>query len=171
MSIPDTTRHRTKTVLFEEYPLVGFNYRMTDIQAAVGRVQLRRLPEMLKRRVELADNYTRALRQLPGLVPPSVPRHAQTNYQSYAVRVTPDFPLSRDRLMQCLLDRGIGTRRGIMNSHQEAACADLGPQRLPHSEAARDEVILLPLYHGLSDEEQEYVIEQVRGLAAARRAG
>jgi len=171
MSIPDTTRHGAKTVVFEEYPLVGFNYRMTDIQAAVGRVQLRRLPEILKRRVELAHNYTRALRQIPGLVPPLVPRYAQTNYQSYAVRVTPEFPLSRDRLMQYLLDRGIGSRRGIMNSHQEAAYADLGPQRLPHSEAARDNVILLPLYHSMTSEEQDFVIEQIHGLSSARKAG
>jgi dTDP-4-amino-4,6-dideoxygalactose transaminase len=170
-SIPDTPRHSAKSVAFEDYPLVGFNYRMTDIQAAVGRVQLRRLPELLKRRVELADNYTRALRQFPGLVPPCVPRYARTNYQSYAVRVTPEFPLSRDRLMQCLLDCGIGSRPGVMNCHQEAACADLGPQRLPYSEAARDEVILLPLCPGMTDEEQDYVIEQLRGLAVARRAG
>jgi perosamine synthetase len=171
MSIPDTARHGAKTVLFEEYPLVGFNYRMTDIQAAVGRVQLRRLPEILKRRVELADNYARALRKFPGLVSPFLPGYAQTNYQSYAVRVTPEFPLSRDRLMQYLLDRGIGSRRGIMNSHQEAAYADLGPQRLPHSEEARDNVILLPLYHTMTNEEQDYVIEQIQGVASARKAG
>jgi dTDP-4-amino-4,6-dideoxygalactose transaminase len=170
MSIPDTTRHAARTVVFEEYPLVGFNYRMTDIQAAVGRVQLRRLPEILERRLRLAENYTRALRDVPGLVLPIVPENLRTNCQSYAVRVTPAFPLSRDQLMQSLLDRRIGSRRGIMNSHQEAACADLGPQCLPCSERARDEVILLPLYHTLTDEEQGYVIEQLRGLAASRKA-
>jgi dTDP-4-amino-4,6-dideoxygalactose transaminase len=171
MTISDTARHGAKTVQFEEYPMVGFNYRMTDIQAAVGRVQLRRLPEILQRRAQLADNYTRALRRVPGLTPPYVPRYARTNFQSYAVRVSPDFPLGRDRLMQCLLDRGICTRRGVMNSHQEGAYALLGPHRLPHSEAARDDVIMLPLYHGLTDEEQGYVLEQIHELIRVRKAG
>jgi dTDP-4-amino-4,6-dideoxygalactose transaminase len=159
MSVPDTVRHGAKTVVFEEYPEMGFNYRMTDIQAAVGRVQLGRLPDLLPRRVELAAGYDRALRSVRGLQTPYVPEYARTNYQSYAVRVTPEYRRTRDELMQALLDRGISTRRGIMNSHQEAAYAGTGPWRLPHSEAARDEVVLLPLFGGMTDEEQHRVIE------------
>src|SRR5206468_5972283 len=86
MSVPDTVRHAAKTVIFEEYPEVGFNYRMTDIQAAVGIVQLRRLPGILARRIELAERYARALADIPGLVPPFVPDYARTNFQGYAVR-------------------------------------------------------------------------------------
>jgi dTDP-4-amino-4,6-dideoxygalactose transaminase len=170
MSVPDTTRHAARTVIFEDYPVVGFNYRMTDIQAAVGRVQLRRLPEILARRVELACRYTRALRDLPGLVPPEVPDHVRPNYQSYAVRVTPRYGLSRDQLMQALLDRKISTRRGIMNAHQEGAYAGPGPD-LPHSEAARDSVILLPLYHTLADDEQQRIIDVLSVLGRSRMAG
>jgi dTDP-4-amino-4,6-dideoxygalactose transaminase len=167
MSISDTARHTSKTVLFEEYPIVGFNYRMTDIQAAVGRVQLRRLPDLLGRRVDLAAAYTRALRDIPGLEPPHVPEGVRSNFQSYAVRVKPEFPLRRDALMQALLERGISTRRGIMNIHQEASYASLGRQRLPHSEAARDNVILLPLHYELTAEDQAYIIDQLHGLARA----
>jgi perosamine synthetase len=161
MSVPDTVRHGAKTVVFEEYPELGFNYRMTDIQAAVGRVQLGRLPDLLPRRVQLARRYDAALEPIRGLQPPHVPVWARSNYQSYAVRVTPEYPLTRDELMQALLDRGISTRRGIMNSHQEAAYANTGPHHLPHSEAARDHVILLPLFGGMTDEEQRRVIEAV----------
>jgi dTDP-4-amino-4,6-dideoxygalactose transaminase len=159
MSVPDTVRHGARTVVFEEYPELGFNYRMTDIQAAVGRVQLGRLPDLLPRRVELAAGYDRALRDVRGLRTPYVPEYARPNYQSYAVRVTPEYRRTRDELMQALLDRGISTRRGIMNSHQEAAYAGTGPWCLPHSEAARDEVVLLPLFGGMTDEEQHRVIE------------
>src|SRR4029077_20528776 len=84
----------------------------------------------------------------PGLRPPCLHGYARPNYQSYAVRVTPEYPLGRDGLMQALLDGGVSTRRGIMNSHQETPY--VGQQRLPHSEAARDGVILLPLFPGLS---------------------
>src|SRR5437764_1261315 len=105
MSIPDTVRHGAKSVIFEEYPAVGFNYRMTDIQGAVGAVQLRRLPGIFARRVELAERYTRALADIPGLLPPHVPDYARPNYQGYPVRVTSDYPLTRNELMQVLLDR------------------------------------------------------------------
>jgi dTDP-4-amino-4,6-dideoxygalactose transaminase len=159
MSVPDTVRHGSKTVVFEEYPELGFNYRMTDIQAAVGRVQLGRLPDLLPRRVELAANYTRALRDIRGLEAPFVPETMRPNYQSYAVRVTRDYRRTRDELMQALLDRNISTRRGIMNAHQEAAYAAAASQALPHSEAARDGVVLLPLYGGMTDAEQHRVIE------------
>jgi dTDP-4-amino-4,6-dideoxygalactose transaminase len=165
MSVPDTLRHAARTVTFEEYPILGFNYRLTDIQAAVGRVQLERLREILDRRVQLADQYAEGLGGIQGLEPPYVPHWARPNYQSYPIRVAADFPMSRDELMQALLDRGISTRRGIMNAHQEPAFAGAGSWRLPHSEAARDSVILLPLFPQLSDEDLRYV------LAVLARAG
>jgi dTDP-4-amino-4,6-dideoxygalactose transaminase len=162
MSVPDTVRHGSTTVVFEEYPEVGFNYRMTDIQAAVGRVQLGRLPDLLPRRIELANRYNAAIAGIRGLVPPHIPEGVRSNYQSYAVRVTPEYPLTRDQLMQALLDLKISTRRGIMNSHQEPAYAGEGPYHLPYSEAARDSVVLLPLFGGMSDEDQNRVIEALR---------
>jgi perosamine synthetase len=162
MSVPDTVRHGARSVIFEEYPFVGFNYRMTDIQAAVGTVQLRRLPEILTCRGELAERYTRALEDIAGLILPHVPAYARTNYQAYPVRVLPEFPISRDQLMQALLDNRVATRRGIMNCHQETAYAGAGPYYLPESEAARDSVILLPLYASMTDEEQDEVIDLLR---------
>jgi perosamine synthetase len=165
MSIPDTARHSSKFVLSEDYPVVGFNYRMTDIQAAVGRVQLRRLRSILAQRALIAGHYTRALRAIPGLVPPQVPAGMRTNYQSYPVRVTDLYPLERDELMQELLDRGISTRRGVMNAHQEGAYSDLSPSPLTRSESARDEVILLPIFDSLTREDQDHVIDSLASLA------
>jgi dTDP-4-amino-4,6-dideoxygalactose transaminase len=158
MSVPDTVRHGAKSVIFEAYPIVGFNYRMTDIQAAVGRVQLARLEDILARRIRLAERYTVALGQISGLEPPASPWYARSNFQSYPVRVTPAYPLSRDELMQRLLDRGISTRRGIMNAHQEGAYADGPNRKLACSEASRDQVLLLPLYPILSEIDQEFII-------------
>jgi dTDP-4-amino-4,6-dideoxygalactose transaminase len=164
MSISDRQRHAARQVVFEEYPARGFNYRMTDIQAAVGRVQLRRLPDILARRTELANRYARALREIPGLEPPYVPEGVRSNFQSYAVWVMPACLRSRDELMQALLDRGVSTRRGIMNAHQEPAWAGTAPLLLPHSEAARDTVVLLPLFNTMKAEEQDSVIDVLRGL-------
>jgi dTDP-4-amino-4,6-dideoxygalactose transaminase len=169
MSVPDTVRHSARTVIFEEYPEVGFNYRMTDVQAAVGRVQLRRLPEMLARRRELARCYDQALSGVAGLVAPYVPPGVRTNYQSYAVRVTPEYPLGRDELMASLLEQGVSTRRGIMNAHQEPAYRGLSSADLPHSQAARDSVVLLPLFSSLSAEEQGVVLAHLRNPAVLRK--
>jgi dTDP-4-amino-4,6-dideoxygalactose transaminase len=171
MDVPDTVRHASKTVVFEQYPVLGFNYRLTDIQAAVGRVQLKRLPGMLERRRELAGRYTRALERIPGLVPPHVPPYAVPNFQSYPVRVTADYPVSRDELMQSLLDRGVGSRRGIMNAHQEGAYAD-AVNRFPltRSEEARDSVVLLPLFADMTEAQQSSVIDHLHSLSGLATA-
>jgi dTDP-4-amino-4,6-dideoxygalactose transaminase len=124
----------------------------------MGRVQLRRLPEILRRRRELARAYDEALAGIPGLLTPDVPVWARTNYQSYAVRVTAEYPLSRDELMNVLLEQGVSTRRGIMNAHQEGAYRDLPTAPLPRSEEARDGVVLLPLYADLAAEEQTHIV-------------
>jgi dTDP-4-amino-4,6-dideoxygalactose transaminase len=168
MSVPDTVRHASKKVIFEDYPEVGFNYRMTDIQAAVGRVQLRRLNGILEARRARAARYAEALEEFRGLEAPFVPDYARPNFQAYPVRVTPDYPLGRDALMQALLERGISTRRGIMNAHQEGAYVDEG-WLLPESECARDSVILLPLYAQMTGAEQDYVIESLQAVAAGAR--
>ncbi len=171
MSVPDTVRHAARSVIVEDYPILGFNYRMTDIQAAVGRVQLRRLPEFLGRRAYLAGRYHRALELLPCLEAPYVPDYARPNYQSYPVRVTAESRMDRDGWMKALADRGVATRPGIMNAHAEGACADLAPHPpLPASEAARAETFLLPLFDGLTGDDQQYIIEQLHGLAKPRRA-
>jgi len=119
MSVPDTTRHASREVVFESYPELGFNYRMTDIQAAVGREQLKRLPAMLERRRALARRYLDALAGTRGLTLPHEPEWARTNWQSFCVRL--DSGLDQRAFMQRLLDQGISTRRGIMCAHREPA--------------------------------------------------
>src|SRR5207237_6424813 len=109
MSVPDTVRHGARTVVFEEYPIIGFNYRMTDIQAAVGRVQLGRLPDLLARRVELAERYTAALTGVTGLEAPYQPAWARPNYQSYAVWVTAEVRTGRQELMPWAPEMGVST--------------------------------------------------------------
>jgi dTDP-4-amino-4,6-dideoxygalactose transaminase len=166
MNVTTTVRHQAKQVIFESYPEVAFNYRMTDIQAAVGREQLKRLPEMIARRRQMAARYHTLLGRIPGLKPPGEPSWARANWQSYCVRL-PDC-LDQQRAMQQMLDRGVATRRGIMCVHREPAYAGLPlPWPLAESEKAQDHCILLPLYHHLTDQDQDYVVEQLAGMVAA----
>lgn len=173
MSVPDTTRHGSAQVIFEAYPDLGFNYRMTDIQAAVGCEQLKRLPEIIGRRRELAARYQSLLAAIPGLGIPMEPDWARGNWQSFCIRL----PTGRDQrqVMQSMLDAGVATRRGIMCSHREAAyapahtwscgvgsgdcqCAVGRCQRLRRSEDAQDRTIILPLFPQMSFEQQDRVV-------------
>ncbi len=169
MSVPDTVRHGARQVIFEEYPCLGFNYRMTDIQAAVGREQLKRLPEILARRRHLASRYATLLAAVPDIVAPAEPAWARSNWQSYAVRL----PAACDQreVMQKMLDAGVATRRGIMCAHREPAYQNGEPWRacpgeLRESEGAQDHTILLPLFHQLTEVQQDYVVETLRGAVA-----
>ncbi|MDD2542393.1 MAG: DegT/DnrJ/EryC1/StrS family aminotransferase [Desulfuromonadaceae bacterium] len=161
MSIPDTVRHSAAKVVFEEYVTTGFNYRMTDIQAAIGIEQLKKLPGFLEERRYIAELYREKLNNVFWLELPQESSWCKTNWQSYPVKVRHDSPVSRDELMQHLLDNGISTRRGIMNAHQEIPYA-CGVQ-LPHSENARDSVILLPVFNGMKESD---VGEVAKGVMA-----
>ena len=162
MSVPDTVRHGSAKVIFESYPIVGFNYRMTDIQAAVGREQLRRLPEIVARRREIADQYRQLMRDIPGVVLPADPAWARSNWQSFCVRL----PASLDQrdVMQRMLDAGVSTRRGIMCSHREEPYRQAKRfGELEHSEAAQDQCIVLPLYGQMTAADINAVAQALRG--------
>ena len=159
MSIPDTVRHNAEKVVFEDYVTTGFNYRMTDLQAAIGIEQLKKLPGFLEERRAIAALYFENLKDICWLELPQESSCCKTNWQSYPVKVRHDSPLSRDGLMQRLLDSGISTRRGIMNAHQEPPYASNPP--LQHSENARDSVILLPVFNGMKERDVEEVVKGV----------
>jgi dTDP-4-amino-4,6-dideoxygalactose transaminase len=163
--------------------MLGYNYRMTDIQAAVGREQLKRLPEILERRRYLAQRYYHQLADIPGLKLPTEPTWAKSNWQSYCIRLSPQY--DQRQLMQAMLDAGIGTRRGIMCAHREPAyqiepwscgvaeeknmreigsCDSYGALRyqLRESELAQDQSILLPLFHQMTEQEQDAVVNELK---------
>jgi len=183
MSASDTRRHAATGVVLPSFDTLGYNYRMTDMQAAVGRVQLGRVPEMIARRRLLAARYDAALRGLDGVKTPVEPAWARTNYQSYCVWLPDD--IDQITLMAFMRDQGVATRTGVMNAHQEgaypqgtwrcgvadcdASCDAHTCARLPVSEAAFNRTLMLPLYHELEEEEVDTVVAAfVAGLAAQR---
>jgi dTDP-4-amino-4,6-dideoxygalactose transaminase len=174
MSVPDTVRHSSPMVVFESYPEIGFNYRLTDIQAAIGRVQLQRIPDAIAVRRNMAERYQQLLAEVPGLVLPLEPEWARTNWQSYCVRL-PEGVDQRE-IMQEMLNHGIATRRGIMCAHLEAAYADRGTwhcvqarcnhdrgcPELSESERAQQRGLILPLFSQLTAEQQDRVASTLR---------
>ncbi len=165
MSVPDTVRHGSPKVIFEEYPVVGYNYRMTDIQAAVGREQLKRLSGIVARRREIADRYRELLDGVAGLGLPVEPAYARSNWQSYCVRL----PQRCDQkaVMQAMLDAGVATRRGIMCAHKEPAYAGAsGGASLTESEKAQEHCIVLPLFPAISESDIEQVADALKAACA-----
>lgn len=161
MSVPDTVRHGSPQVIFEDYLVLGYNYRMTDMQAAVGRKQLMKLPDIVARRRALASQYVELLGNIEGLSLPIEPDWARSNWQSYCVRLPTN--VDQKTVMQNLLNQGIATRRGIMCSHLEASYAGGTPRHdLRQSERARDQTILLPLYAQMSEHDQIHVATALR---------
>ena len=158
MSVPDAVRHGSPEVIFENYLVAGYNYRMTDIQAAIGLKQLERLPQIIARRRFLADRYAELLGNIEELRLPVEPEWARSNWQSYCVRLSER--VDQKAVMQGLLDNGIATRRGIMCSHREPCYSD---QKLRHdlrqSELAQDHSILLPIYAQMTEDDQVRVVD------------
>ena len=167
MAVSAHDRHARSTVLLEQYAELGFNFRMTDLQAAVGLAQLDKLDAMVAERRRIADGYRAALEGVPGLGLPSDPPHGSTNYQSYVVRLEEGAGARRDAVMQALLEHGIATRRGIMAAHLEPACTGLPAPPLPVTERLTAESLILPLFHGMTGEQ----IERVAEALAASLAG
>jgi perosamine synthetase len=180
MSLPDTIRHSSRQVMFESYPELGFNYRMTDIQAAVGREQLKRLPEAITERRKLAASYEVLLADAAGLILPREPEWARTNWQSYCVRLPGDA--DQRRVMQEMLDEGVATRRGIMCAHLEPAyqqpatwrCAqaECNPNgscpNLSESERAQREGVILPLFSQMTEAQQNKIVLALRNACSVR---
>jgi dTDP-4-amino-4,6-dideoxygalactose transaminase len=171
MDVSDLARHRARDVVLETYPERGFNLRMTDMQAAMGLCQLEALDDILAKRRRLAVRYTAALESIADLEPPYDPPYAERTWQSYCVRVGPRSAIGRTELMRRLLADGIPTRRGVMAIHHEGAYAGAVPPRsLPHTDAAAEEVLMLPLFAELTDEQQDYVIERLAAHMLAKAA-
>lgn len=140
---------------YYEVPDTGYNYRLTDLQAALGSSQLEKLGRFIGRRNELADRYRRLLADLPLVLPPAAPEGFGHGYHLFAVRL-PD----RQRVYDELRKRGVGTQVHYVPIHHHPVMAEvvLPPGGLPETDRAYEELLSLPLYFGLTDAEQNHVV-------------
>lgn len=161
MSVNDRERHLSSKIIFEEYTELGYNYRMTDIQAAVGIKQLEKLDWIVEERRKIAEIYNKEFGQIDCLRLPLEKEECSTNYQSYSVYLKDNCKISRNELMQKLLDEGISTRKGIMCSHREKAYEKYNTKFMI-SEDLESESILLPLFIKMDSVEISYIIEKTK---------
>lgn len=163
MDVSAADRHSSRQPVIEQYTEVGFNYRMTDVQAAIGLVQLGKLPKLVAHRREQAQRYRRLLSGIPGLRMIQDPPHGTTNYQSFWILLPGDSAVSRDELLRILADAGVSARRGIMAAHLEPAYADHPRGMLPLTELLTTRSLVLPLFHDMTEAEQDVVVSAVQG--------
>jgi perosamine synthetase len=162
MSVNDRVRHQSAKLIFEDHLELGYNYRMTDIQAAVGIRQLERLDWIVAERRKISEKYHQAFKEIACIRLPTEPEGYFTNYQSYSIYLRENAPLKRNDLMQLLLDKGISSRRGIMTAHREVAYKEeCKGVELPVSEDAADNSIIIPLYIPMAEADVAKVIECV----------
>jgi dTDP-4-amino-4,6-dideoxygalactose transaminase len=165
MDVSAAARHASSQPVIERYIELGFNFRMTDIQAAIGLIQLGKLNRLIARRRELAERYQYLLADISGIRTIRDPEYGTTNYQSFWVVLPADFPVTRDELLRQFADSGISARRGIMASHLEPAFAGFGGVRLPVTEHLTRNSVILPLFHELTEDEQDAVVSVLRAAA------
>jgi perosamine synthetase len=146
-----------------QYVRLGYNYRLSDVLSAVGRVQLRRLHGFVAERNHLARRYEESLGSLPGLrLPPRISSGVHS-YQSYVVVLEPEAPIEPEAFMSSLAKQGISTRVGTYAVHRQPYFQKIAKHRpLPISEEAAARSVSLPIYNGLPEKDQDRVIEAVR---------
>lgn len=168
-SISDLNRHVAKGTLQQAYPEPGYNYRLTDIQAAVGVAQMRKAERMLSMRAEQAKFYGEALKEVDGVLPPYVPPYAVPSYSSYCVTIPNATGVVINEMLQDMAERNVSCRRGIPSLCMEPffydAFKDLD---LPNTALAAEKTMFLPIFPGLTREHQHHVIASLKHAVARR---
>jgi dTDP-4-amino-4,6-dideoxygalactose transaminase len=164
-SVSDVTKHKERTVKGlreEEFPELGYNYRLTNLQGAMGVVQMQRLDSLLSERINRAEFYNEALNDIPHVIPTHIPAYTRSSYQSYVVRIADESRVSMNEVAQYLLDNGVACRPGYMACHVQPLYRQIYPNlTLPNTEKALETAMVLPLFPEMRQEEQEYVVEQL----------
>lgn len=149
------------------HEFIGFNYRMTNIAAALGLTQLKKLPVFNELRIKNAQTLYDGLRDIPGLKLPDTSNIQNKHvFHQFTVRLDDDFPMTRDQFRDKLRDKGIITEIYYpMPIHQQPLYGKLGYSvRLPVAEKAAAQVLSLPVHPSLSDDELKYIVDTIRGL-------
>ena len=147
---------------------LGYNYRMTNVLAAIGRVQLRKLDKLNSIRRRNAEMLTKAISRIKGLVPPYVDPRVEHVYHQYVVRVTEDYPLTRDQLAEELGKRGIGTAIHYpIPIHRQPLYQRLGYDQncCPNSIEASKTVLSLPVHPSLTREDLDYIVKALEEIS------
>jgi dTDP-4-amino-4,6-dideoxygalactose transaminase len=152
---------------------LGYNLRLSDIQAAVGVVQMKKLDTLLAERRRLAERYTKLLQGMEELVLPPLPGKCGHTYQSYVIRVVKGGRPKRNAIMESLAARNIQTRPGTHAVHRLGYYANkyrLRPEAFPVAAASEDTTITLPIFPGMNEQDQDFVVTSLKEACRSKPA-
>lgn len=151
----------------------GINAKMNELQAGFGLLQLQYMDQILKSRARIAERYRTALEEVDGIILHHVPEHSTRNYAYFPIRVTAEFPVSRDELYEALRSKNIGVRRYFYPLISEfpsyRGLPSASPANLPIASAISREVLCLPIYPALDEVSQDRVIDTILSMAESKR--
>ncbi|HOA89291.1 MAG TPA: DegT/DnrJ/EryC1/StrS family aminotransferase [Propioniciclava tarda] len=147
----------------------GYKYNLTDTAAAMGRVQLRRTPEMVAKRTSIAERFDAAFAELPVTLPSHAPEGSSHAWHIYNLRLRSDASVGRDRFIELMAERGVGTSVHFIPLHLQPYWRDtyhLAPEQFPVASAQFERSLSLPIFSAMTDEDVQHVIESVQGILA-----
>lgn len=162
-SVSDLERHKAKGIILQKYYDNGFNYRMTDMQAAMGIVQMTKIDEILRQRKEQANFYNSKFSDVEELQIPYIPEYATNAWSSYCLKITSKSKKSVPEIVQILSSKNISVRFGIQPLHQEPFFKNMNfkDEDYPVSCHIAENTFFIPIFPGLTAEQQNYVTETI----------
>jgi dTDP-4-amino-4,6-dideoxygalactose transaminase len=165
-SVSDLDRHKAKGVILQKYYESGYNYRMTDIQAAIGIIQLKKIGQMLEMRAAQSKFFTEALHNIEELIPPFVPGYAIHAFSSYLIKISDTTSITAEYIVNKMAEKNISCRFGIQPLHQEPYFEqdNWRDEMFPVSCKVAKKSFFIPIYPGLSETHMQYIIDTLRQL-------
>ncbi len=168
-SVSEEQRHKgPKPYILPEFDMVGFNYRMTDIQGAVGVVQIKKLDKFIDERQKWADYYSQEFSSIPWLHVPYIPKGYKHGWQSYVLLIDESkSPMKRNDMMEYLQQNGISTRPGTHAVHMLGfykKTFNIKSQDFPGAYAANEYSMSIPLHNKMTEEDFRYVVEKIKSI-------
>jgi len=168
-SVSEEQRHKgPKPYVLPAFEVLGFNYRMTDLQGAIGAVQIRKLDSYIDTRQKWAEYYNAAFSGIPWIRTPRVGKDYRHGWQSYVVHIDESrSPLKRNDIMEFLQSRGISTRPGTHAVHMLDFYKDkygIRSADFPEAETANNASMAIPLHNKMTREDFDYVIDSIQSI-------
>ncbi|WP_287584692.1 DegT/DnrJ/EryC1/StrS family aminotransferase [Candidatus Borrarchaeum sp.] len=144
----------------------GFNYRLSDVLAAIGRIQLKKIDKILEKRKEISKVYTELLSDVEGIIPPHIEPHVTHTYQSYVILLDEKFGVNRDKVIELMAQRGIESQIGTYSLHLQPCYKRLNfnPKNLINSSIAFRNSLTLPLFHHMTLDQVEFVANALKNI-------
>jgi len=168
-SISEEQRHHgPRPYILPDFNLLGYNYRMTDLQAAVGVVQLKKLDQFIDERAKWAAWYSEQLKDIPWLTTPRFGSEFKHGWQSYVTLVDETkAPMPRNEIMEKLQENGISTRPGTHAVHMLNYYSQkyrLKPVDFPGARVANDHSMAIPLHNRMDADDYQYIVDVLKAI-------